>query len=87
MKHFVKKNPNDFRECFEPCPFMNSTELLGIHNKTQGLHFRTLQMIGSGACQKCEHHNNNNIIEEFGENYNVNRGSITWIECEKLNEL
>ena len=34
MKHFVKKNPNDFRECFEPCPFMNSTELLEIYNKT-----------------------------------------------------
>lgn len=48
------------------------------------MHFRTLRMIGSGGCQKCEHHKNNNRIEEFGENYDFNKGSIQWIECEKL---
>jgi hypothetical protein len=84
MKYFVKKSPANFRECIEPCPFINSSELLEIHNKTEGMHFRTLRMIGSGGCQKCEHHKNNNRIEEFGENYDFDKGSIQWIECEKL---
>jgi hypothetical protein len=84
MKHYVKKSPTDFRQCIEPCPFINSKELLDIHKKTDGMHFRTLRMIGSGSCQGCEHHKNNNMIEEFGKNYNVNRGSVNWIECEKL---
>lgn len=84
MKHYVKKSSTNFSECIDPCPFINSPELLEIHSKTEGMHFRTLRMIGSGGCQGCEHHKNNNRIEEFGENYDIIKGSIEWIECDKL---
>jgi len=80
MKHYVKKSPSNIHQCDEPCPFTNSPELLEIHSKTEGNHYRTLRMIGSGGCQGCEHHKNNNKIEELG------KGIIQWIECDKLDE-
>ena len=84
MKHFIKKSPKDCYECIEACPFRNSAEFLEIHRETEGHHFRSLIMIGSGECQRCEHHKNNNRIEEFGKNYDISRGGIRWIECDKL---
>lgn len=44
--------------------------------------------IGSGFCQSCEHHKNNNIIEDFGKDYDITKsgGYIDWIECDKLKE-
>ncbi len=88
MKYFIKKSPRNFEECIEPCPFKNSAELLEIHRETEGHHFRSLTMIGSGACQRCEHHKNNNIIEEYGKNYDISRvaSGMRWLECDKLKE-
>jgi len=79
MKHYVtfdKKIPN---KCTKPCPFKNQdiSEKLWDYIGT---------MVGSGSCQQCEHHKNNNRMESEGPNYNISRGGIVWIECEKLDE-
>lgn len=77
MKYIVKKDKNDPYKCTEPCPFLNKDisewrkEHLGVK-------------IGSGFCQGCEHHKNNNMIEKYGKDYDVSKGNIMWIECDKL---
>lgn len=94
MKHFVQKSKRDIHKCIEPCPFRNSKELLEIHKKTEGMHFRSLIMVGSGECQGCEHHKNNNIFDKRDiddmklstiEILEKNNKVIKWIECDKLN--
>jgi hypothetical protein len=88
MRFFVKREKKDVHKCLEPCPFVNSQELLDIHKETEGHHYRSLTMIGSGYCQRCEHHKNSNLIESIGKDYDVNKhgGLLSWIECDKLKE-
>lgn len=79
MKYYIKKDENNFHKCTEPCPFKNEGK-----SETDALFFGV--RIGSGYCQGCEHHKNNNLKETYGPDYSINRygGLLRWIECDKL---
>lgn len=79
MKHYINRDSNYTHKCLEPCKYINK----GISDNLQK---NIGVMIGSGYCQKCEHHKNNNLIESIGKDYSItkNGGSLVWIECDKI---
>lgn len=78
MKYIIKRGKDNPHKCSEPCPFLS-----------KGNHLDSDVKIGSGYCQGCEHHKNNNLIESIGKDYDINihGGSLSWIECDKLKSL